>query len=63
MSRLLVKCVEQPLTEFYFMKIWDDKKLQNELSRILPENLIKFHLDLQKLIRKARKEDYDSFNF
>ena len=44
------------------MEIWTDKKLTNEISRIPQENLLKFYLDLQYLVKLAQKDNYENFN-
>ena len=42
--------------------IWTDKDLQKEISKIPTENLLKFAIDLQLLVRKAQGVDYEDFN-
>ena len=41
-----------------FMDIWTDKKLTREISKIPPDNKLKFFLDLQHLVISAKKGDY-----
>ena len=45
------------------MDIWDDKQLQKQISKIPTENLLKFYLDLQKLVGFAQRIDYEDFDF
>lgn len=45
------------------MIMWTEQKLQNEIKKIPKESALKFYLDLQKLVKLAQKENYESFNF
>lgn len=45
------------------MDLWDQSKIDKEIRKVPSENLIKFQLDFQTLIKLAQKDNYEDFCF
>lgn len=45
------------------MDLWEQSKIDKEIRKVPLENLVKFQLDFQTLIKIAQKENYENFCF